>query len=83
MTAYRLTNEAQTKHDRLTALLADLGLTPNQALALLLAPDMAEHLAEKQDDTTPEDVVDAWCEDGHQAWADVLCEAPAFLTNKA
>lgn len=80
MRTFRLSPEAQTQHDRLSALLAELGLSPDQAHALLLAPLVCDDLAEREDATIPEDVLDAWGEDGHEAWHDVLREIPAFVT---
>lgn len=72
-----LTPRAQAQYAALTALLAELSLTPDQAHALLLAPGFAE---EAQTTSVDEEVrLSWWQEDGHSAWADVICEIPGFL----
>lgn len=87
MATYRLTDDAEHKLAILGAALDELGLTIEQAHALSLAASMAEECNESnegegRDSLTPDDIVERWAEDGREAWADVLCEAPAFLTEE-
>lgn len=90
MTTTRLTQEAREQLASLTVALAELGLTPNSARALLLAQDVADEANQaRAEDLWPEDddvvlgVLGCWQEDGREAWGDVLCEVPAFLTDRA
>lgn len=80
----RLTPDAAAKLAALNAALAALGLTPRAALALTLAEDVATDANDNEyGDGTVDGVLSSWQEDGHEAWADVLCEVPAFLTDAA
>lgn len=84
--AFRLSPDAADKHARLSALLAELSLSADQAHALLLAPDLAEDASDpdfaNEDGSAPdlEFILEVWGEGSHEAWRDVLCEIPAFLT---
>lgn len=87
----RLTPDAAAKLVRLEQALEDLGITPDQARALLLAQSVAEDLTEILE-ASPESPFDVqqearglmveWQEDGREAWADVLQEVPQFLDNE-
>jgi hypothetical protein len=88
-TTYRLTAEAAAKQAKLAALLDELGLSIDEAHALMLAEGFAEELNEAQDDEALDDAesfvqgfLDDWAEDGHEAWRDVLCHLPATLTTE-
>ena len=90
MTTLTLTPDAAAKLATLTLTLAELGLSANQVHALLLAQAAAEDAqaaAEDPDAASPEDALEdvlaSWQEDGHTAWADVLCEIPTFLAAAA
>lgn len=76
---YALTPAAAAKAAALRALLAELSLTADQAHALLLAEDVA--LQAEEDGTDARTVVEAWAEDGREAWADVLREVATFLAD--
>ena len=81
----KLTPEAQAKLATLSVVLADLGLTPTQALALFLAEDVANQVNEEHDEGADlleeaSFTLETWGEDSHAAWGDVLCEVSPFLT---
>jgi hypothetical protein len=90
MPEVRLTPEAEAKLARLEAVLAELGLTPEQALALSLARGMAKDLdVLKQEDPDSFQLAGEadtlsydWLQDSDSAWADVLREIPQYLTDK-
>jgi hypothetical protein len=74
----KLTNEARETLANLNAALDALGLTTDQAHALLLAEAAAEATNESEDGDLSF-VLSVWQEDAHCAWADVLAEVGAFL----
>jgi hypothetical protein len=72
----RLTPEATAKLAALQACLAELGLTPDAARALLLAPGVCEDSGEYD---SVDDQLGAYQEDAHSAWGDVLSEVGPFV----
>jgi hypothetical protein len=90
----RLTTEAAAKLERLKAVYSELGLSPDQALALTLAEGLAEQLTVDQpfdvseDDTydltvEAEGMLGGWLEDSRESWRDVLSEVAQYLTDKS
>ncbi len=94
----RLTSEAAAKLERLWTVYKELGLSPDQALALTMAKDLADQLTEQirapflnwpesEDDTfdltvEAERMLGEWLEDSRESWRDVLSEVTQYLTDK-
>lgn len=83
-TQITLSPDAADKAAKLSALLAELGLSADQAHALLLASDLADQANEdtdsEDDDTAISRALSEWQEEGSGVWEDVLFEIPAFLS---
>lgn len=79
---FRVRADAAAKLAVLRAVLADLDLTADAAHALLLADECVNRLCEEartEGSADLEEELRAWQEDGHEAWADVLCFLPDFV----